>query len=62
MAVLARHHPNRPDLLAPGRLALKAGALERRIVKAITTDPPLTLAQRARLATILLQSPDGDAA
>lgn len=54
-AALARHHTDQ-------RRALKARALERAIVAAVTADPPLTLAERARLAARLLAAPGGDAA
>lgn len=62
MAALAKHHPNRPDLLVDGQRALKAGALERRIRDATSIEPVLTLAQRVRLAAALLDAPGGDAA
>jgi hypothetical protein len=57
-AALRRHHPDQPDVAADLQRSLKADALERAIVKLA---PPLTAAQRARLAVRLLDLP-GDAA
>jgi hypothetical protein len=49
-AALARHHP---DQVEPRR-ELKADAAERYVRELVDSFPPLTEAQRARLAVLLL--------
>jgi hypothetical protein len=58
-AALSRHHPDQPEIAAEDRRELKAAAMERHIKALVDTFPPLTEAQRARLAVLLLV-PGGD--
>jgi hypothetical protein len=53
VAIMRRHHPDRPELVADDQRKLKEAALERRIREVVDTWPPLTAAQRARLAALL---------
>lgn len=53
-----RWHPEQPDLVADDQRALKAAAAERYVAQLLDTPPPLTIEQRAGLATRLLVSGD----
>jgi hypothetical protein len=55
-AALARHHP---DQVEPRR-ELKADAAERYVKALVDSFPPLTAAQKSRLAVLLLTPGGGD--
>ena len=48
-----KNHPDRPDLHEHGRRNLAAANLEAYIKKVVDQCPPLTDAQRSRLAVLL---------
>jgi hypothetical protein len=54
----ARHHPDEPERALADHQALKAAAAERHIQQLVATWPPLTAAQRNRLATLLTTATD----
>lgn len=63
-AAVTRHHPDQPELVAEERRQLKADAAARYVKDLVDTWPPLTDAQRGRLAALLLggtRNGDGDA-
>jgi hypothetical protein len=55
-AALARHHPDQPE----PRRTMKADAAERYIQQLVDDWPPLTDAQRGRLAALLIGTRNGD--
>ncbi len=63
VAAIARHRPNDTQALEEARLALRAVRAEDYIRKLVETAPPLSDAQRDRLALLLRGStPAGGAA
>ena len=54
LAALRRHHPNDPTVGMEERRDFKAGAAERYVRGLVDGWPPLTEAQRSRLAVLLL--------
>ena len=59
VAALTRHHPDNPELAAEGRRHLKVLKAERLIRVLTGTEPVLTMPQRTRLASMLLEDQDG---
>ena len=59
-AAVTRHHPDQPELAADDRRALKADAAERYVRDLVATWPPLSDAQRGRLAALLAGSDPGE--
>jgi hypothetical protein len=55
-AANARHHPDRTDLIEAGQAELAELALEAHIRKVVDGSPPLSAAQRDRLAALLRPS------
>jgi hypothetical protein len=58
-AALMRHHPDNPNVADESRRALKVMKAERLITSLTTTAPVLALADRARLASLLLAEHGG---
>jgi hypothetical protein len=52
-AANTRHHPDRTDLIEAGQAELAELALEEHIRKVVDGSPPLSAAQRDRLAALL---------
>ena len=65
-AAVTRHYPDQPELAADARQQLKADAAERYVRDLVDSWPPLSDAQRGRLAALLTgdqpQSTDGGSA
>jgi hypothetical protein len=61
VALIARHHPDSPDLVT-ARRDLAAAKLEAYVQRVVSEAPPLTSEQRDRLAALLRPIPSGDAA
>jgi hypothetical protein len=59
LASLARHRPGDTEAIEEARRNLRAAKLEDAIHTAVAAAPPLTAAQRSRLAAILLQGGRG---
>ena len=53
LAGLSRHHPDNPEILARARRDLAAANAEAYIRRLVQSAPPLTDAQRTRLAGLL---------
>ena len=53
VAQAARYHPHQPELADDDRRALKAKVAEQYVRNLVDTWPPLTDAQKGRLATLL---------
>jgi hypothetical protein len=60
-AALHRHHPDHPERADDARLRLKVLRVEDYVRSLVTTSPVPGIAERARLASILL-TPEGDGA
>lgn len=54
VAQAARYHPDQPELADDDRRALKAKVAEQYVRNLVDTWPPLTDAQKGRLATLLV--------
>jgi hypothetical protein len=59
-AAVTRHHPDQPELAADARRQLKTAAAERYIKELVDNWPPLTNAQRGRLAALLAGGEAGE--
>jgi len=60
LAAAGRYHPDRPELVADDRRQLKGLVAEQYIRDLVDTWPPLTDAQRSRLAALLADGNGGD--
>jgi hypothetical protein len=62
VAAIARHRPDDTQALEEARLALRVSRAEDYVKKLVDEAPPLTDAQRDRLAALLRAPSDGPAA
>jgi hypothetical protein len=60
VARTARYHPDQPELADDDRRDLKAAVAEQYVQELVDGWPPLTDAQRGRLAALLTGTSNGD--
>jgi hypothetical protein len=60
LAAVTRHHPDQADLDADARRDLKAANAAQYVRDLVDSWPPLTDAQRGRLAALLSSTSNGD--
>lgn len=58
LAALSRHYPDHPELGDPARRALKLKHAEEYVQRLVTEPPELDLADRERLASLLVGGVD----